>query len=36
VTDVSPDGTSTELTDGWLAASFRALDPFAAVTSAGS
>jgi hypothetical protein len=27
VTDVSPDGTSTELTDGWLAASFRAVDP---------
>jgi putative CocE/NonD family hydrolase len=26
VTDVSPDGTSTELTDGWLAGSFRALD----------
>lgn len=26
VTDVSPDGTSTELTDGWLAASFRAVD----------
>ncbi len=27
VTDVAPDGTSTDLTDGWLAASFRALDP---------
>jgi hypothetical protein len=27
VTDVAPDGTSTELTDGWLAASFRANDP---------
>ena len=27
VTDVAPDGTSTELTDGWLAASFRAIDP---------
>jgi putative CocE/NonD family hydrolase len=27
VTDVAPDGTSTELTDGWLAASFRKLDP---------
>jgi putative CocE/NonD family hydrolase len=27
VTDVAPDGTSTELTDGWLAASFRAVDP---------
>ena len=26
VTDVAPDGTSTELTDGWLAGSFRALD----------
>ena len=26
-TDVAPDGTSTELTDGWLAASFRAVDP---------
>ncbi|HET8892743.1 MAG TPA: CocE/NonD family hydrolase [Gaiellaceae bacterium] len=26
VTDVAPDGTSTELTDGWLAASFRATD----------
>lgn len=26
VTDVAPDGTSTELTDGWLAASFRAVD----------
>jgi uncharacterized protein len=26
VTDVSPDGTSTELTDGWLAGSFRAVD----------
>lgn len=26
VTDVAPDGTSTELTAGWLAASFRALD----------
>lgn len=26
VTDVSPDGTSSELTAGWLAASFRALD----------
>lgn len=26
VTDVSPDGKSTELTAGWLAASFRALD----------
>jgi putative CocE/NonD family hydrolase len=25
-TDVAPDGTSTELTAGWLAASFRALD----------
>ena len=27
VTDVAPDGSSTELTDGWLAASFRKLDP---------
>jgi uncharacterized protein len=27
VTDVAPDGSSTELTDGWLAASFRAVDP---------
>jgi putative CocE/NonD family hydrolase len=27
VTDVAPDGTSTELTGGWLAASFRAVDP---------
>ena len=27
VTDVAPDGTSTDLTDGWLAASFRKLDP---------
>jgi putative CocE/NonD family hydrolase len=27
VTDVKPDGTSTELTDGWLAASFRKVDP---------
>lgn len=27
VTDVAPDGTSTDLTDGWLAASFRAVDP---------
>ncbi len=27
VTDIAPDGTSTELTDGWLAASFRKLDP---------
>jgi uncharacterized protein len=26
VTDVAPDGASTELTDGWLAGSFRALD----------
>jgi putative CocE/NonD family hydrolase len=26
VTDVAPDGTSTELTDGWLAGSFRAVD----------
>ncbi|HEY2603461.1 MAG TPA: CocE/NonD family hydrolase [Thermoleophilaceae bacterium] len=26
VTDVAPDGTSTDLTDGWLAASFRKLD----------
>jgi putative CocE/NonD family hydrolase len=26
VTDVAPDGTSTELTAGWLAASFRAVD----------
>ncbi|PLR98767.1 CocE/NonD family hydrolase [Bacillus sp. T33-2] len=26
VTDVAPDGTSTELTAGWLAASFRKLD----------
>ena len=26
-TDVAPDGTSTELTAGWLAGSFRALDP---------
>jgi putative CocE/NonD family hydrolase len=26
VTDVAPDGTSSELTDGWLAGSFRALD----------
>jgi putative CocE/NonD family hydrolase len=26
VTDVAPDGTSTELTDGWLSGSFRALD----------
>jgi putative CocE/NonD family hydrolase len=26
VTDVAPDGTSTELTDGWLAGSLRALD----------
>lgn len=26
VTDVAPDGTSTELTAGWLAASFRELD----------
>ncbi|HEX6457887.1 MAG TPA: CocE/NonD family hydrolase [Thermoleophilaceae bacterium] len=27
VTDVAPDGSSTELTDGWLAASFRKVDP---------
>jgi uncharacterized protein len=27
VTDVAPDGSSTDLTDGWLAASFRKLDP---------
>jgi hypothetical protein len=27
VTDVAPDGTSTDLTDGWLAASFRKNDP---------
>ena len=26
VTDVAPDGTSTELSGGWLAASFRAVD----------
>ncbi len=26
VADVAPDGTSTDLTDGWLAASFRKLD----------
>jgi putative CocE/NonD family hydrolase len=26
VDDVAPDGTSTELTDGWLAGSFRAVD----------
>jgi putative CocE/NonD family hydrolase len=26
ITDVAPDGTSTELTDGWLAASHRAVD----------
>jgi putative CocE/NonD family hydrolase len=27
VNDVAPDGSVTELTDGWLAASYRALDP---------
>ena len=27
VTDVAPDGSSKELTAGWMAASFRALDP---------
>lgn len=27
VTDVAPDGTSNELTGGWLAGSFRATDP---------
>jgi len=27
VTDVAPDGTSKELSAGWMAASFRALDP---------
>jgi uncharacterized protein len=27
VTDVAPDGTSSELTAGWLAASFRKVDP---------
>jgi predicted acyl esterase len=26
VTDVAPDGSSTEITDGWLAGSFRAVD----------
>lgn len=27
VSDVAPDGTASELTDGWLSAGFRALDP---------
>jgi putative CocE/NonD family hydrolase len=27
ISDVAPDGTAVELTDGWLSAGFRALDP---------